>query len=307
MHFSVVIPTYNRAPLLARTLESVWRQRFRDYEVIVVDDGSNDGTMEYLRSVGGPIKALHQKNKGAGSARNLGVSNAIAEYVAFLDSDDVWFPWTLATFREVIHKHNRPSLISAATIEFQDRVPNIEREEFAAECFEDYLQTANDPAYVGSGTLVVKRSIFDQIGGFDVSLSVGEDLDFYFRAGIYRNFVRVRAPVTLGYRRHPGNISLVPMALYPAAVELLKREANGLYPGGKERQTERWKLLSRIVRPVALLCLKAGLSHEAWQLYRQSFVMNARLQRFRFLAGFVVYWIIGLRLVRRYQLNTKEF
>src|SRR5687767_3522938 len=106
--FSVVIPTYNRTALLRRTLESVWRQTFTDFEVIVVDDGSTDGTVDYLRSLGGHVRWLTQPNSGPGAARNLGASVASAEYVAFLDSDDLWFPWTLQVYREIIRSENDP-------------------------------------------------------------------------------------------------------------------------------------------------------------------------------------------------------
>jgi hypothetical protein len=162
----------------------------------------------------------------------LGVQRAIGTYVAFLDSDDFWFPWALATFHEAIRLHHEPSLISAATFEFQGQLPDVEQESFATKCFHDYLETASEPAYVGSGAMVVKRSIFDRAGGFDDTMSVGEDLDFYFRLGTSRDFVRVLSPVTLAYRRHTGNMSTVPPALYSGAVELLIREAEGRYPGG---------------------------------------------------------------------------
>src|SRR5262245_53825606 len=95
--FSVIIPTHNRLCLLQRALGSVRNQTFRDYEVIVVDDGSSDGTWNYLGSLVPFIKALRQENRGPGPARNLGATHATGSYLAFLDSDDLWFPWTLAT------------------------------------------------------------------------------------------------------------------------------------------------------------------------------------------------------------------
>ena len=106
MLFSVVIPTYNRVHLLERTLDSVWRQGFTDFEVVVVDDGSNDGTQEYLRSLGNRIRIVLQANGGPGAARNAGVRMASGKYVALLDSDDLWFPWTLNIFAQAI-AHSR--------------------------------------------------------------------------------------------------------------------------------------------------------------------------------------------------------
>ncbi len=110
--FSVIIPTFNRLPLLKEALNSVWRQTFSDYEVIVIDDGSTDGTAEYLQSRCERMRFFRQTNKGPGAARNLGVSNARGEYLAFLDSDDLWFPWTLDVYRRVIYQGSFPALLS---------------------------------------------------------------------------------------------------------------------------------------------------------------------------------------------------
>ena len=110
--FSVVIPTYNRANLLPKTLDSVFAQTFKNYEVIVVDDGSTDGTQDYLKWSENRITVLTQPNRGPGAARNLGVRHAKGEYIAFLDSDDLWFPWTLQVYAEVVRSENCPSFIA---------------------------------------------------------------------------------------------------------------------------------------------------------------------------------------------------
>src|SRR6266536_3253697 len=123
VEFSVVIPTYNRLDFLKEAIRSVWDQTHADYEIIVVDDGSTDGTMDYLVSLGALVKTLHQEHRGPAAARNLGVSQAAGTYVAFLDSDDFWFPWTLTALHKVIQQRDQPSLISAATVEFQGNVP----------------------------------------------------------------------------------------------------------------------------------------------------------------------------------------
>jgi hypothetical protein len=173
-----------------------------------------------------------------------------------------------------------------ATSEFEGELPKVAREKITTEFFHDYFTTAAKPSTVRSAALVIKRKIFNWANGFDEGMLVGEDLDFYFRVGTAGGFVHILSPVTLGYRRHAGNMSTVPLALYSAAVELLKREAEDCYPGGEARRIERWKLLSRAVRPMTLSCLRAGLKNEAWELYRKSFRINAHLGRVRFLVGF---------------------
>src|SRR5437868_2651965 len=128
MQFSVIIPTFNRARLLKQAIDSVRTQTCRDYEIIVVDDGSTDGTVDYLASLGDHVRIRRQANRGPGAARNLGAQEARGQYLAFLDSDDVWFPWTLASFREVIARYDRPSLVCARTMEFQGPLPRIEQQ-----------------------------------------------------------------------------------------------------------------------------------------------------------------------------------
>src|SRR5690242_12732553 len=98
MIFSVVIPTYNRMRFLPSALKSVWYQTYQDFEVIVIDDGSTDETQIYLSSIGSKVRYIRQTNHGPGAARNIGVQAAIGDYIAFLDSDDLWFPWTLDVF-----------------------------------------------------------------------------------------------------------------------------------------------------------------------------------------------------------------
>src|SRR5262245_55484926 len=120
MLFSVVIPTYNRAPLLASTLESVWRQRFRDFEVIVVDDGSSDGTQACLQDLDKKVRYLRQTNRGPGAARNIGIRQARGDYIGLLDSDDLWLPWSLDVFAHAIREHQRPHIVGGKVVEFTE-------------------------------------------------------------------------------------------------------------------------------------------------------------------------------------------
>src|SRR5947209_3603408 len=108
MFFSIIVPTFNRVDLLIRTLTTVWQQTYTDFEVIVVDDGSTDRTLEYLYSLGERVRVFAGSNKGPGAARNVGINEACGNYVAFLDSDDLWFPWTLKVFAQIIKKYHFP-------------------------------------------------------------------------------------------------------------------------------------------------------------------------------------------------------
>src|SRR5438876_12128731 len=91
-----------------------------DYEVIVVNDGSNDGTQAYLRGLGEKVRVIRQANCGPGAARNIGVREARGDYVALLDSDDLWFPWTLDVFARAIREHRNPNILGGQFVEFTD-------------------------------------------------------------------------------------------------------------------------------------------------------------------------------------------
>ena len=94
--FSVIIPAYNRRAMLARAVESVLSQTFRDYELIVVDDGSTDGTADEMEKYRGRVRYIRQDNRGVSAARNAGIAASVSPHLEFLDSDDEWFPGKLA-------------------------------------------------------------------------------------------------------------------------------------------------------------------------------------------------------------------
>jgi GT2 family glycosyltransferase len=295
MRFSVVIPTYNRVRLLPRALQSVWAQRFTDYEVIVVDDGSTDGTNEYLQSLGTKLRGIRQANRGPGAARNAGARAARGEYVAFLDSDDLWFPWTLEVFARAIAAHSGSTIIAGHLIEFGDdaEICNVREESYAAAYFPDYLASSGYPYYVGSGTCAVRRDAFAGAHFLEDRLNA-EDHDLTLQMGTRPGFVRILAPVTLAWRRHAQSETADFASTAAGALRLLARERAGIYPGGAARARARRRITARYVRPVALACLREGDWKSAWGLYRATFGWHLSLGNAKFLAGFPVLAALAL-------------
>src|SRR4051794_17858818 len=113
--FSVVIATYNRADLVGSAIRSVFAQTFQDFHIVVVDDGSADGTstvvQDFVQRYPGRIEQVRQETQGVGVARNTGVARARGKYVAFLDSDDLWYPWTLETIAATLARHAEPAIL----------------------------------------------------------------------------------------------------------------------------------------------------------------------------------------------------
>lgn len=287
MLFSVVIPTHERVGLLSRTLETVFTQRFADYEAIVVDDGSTDGTQGYLATLGARVRALRQDNAGPGAARNAGIAQARGEYVAFLDSDDLWFPWTLEALATLIAVHGRPAIVAARAAEFraEAELASIREEPPRGDHFPDFLAASAQPLSVGSGMATIRRDLLSS-QGFATRPMNCEDHDLLLRLGTARGFVAVRAPTVLAYRRHSQGVTAGLHRTVAGSRYLVAQERAGAYPGGAARTRERREFISRHVRPVSIECLRRHAAAEAWSLYRSTLRWNFALGRWRYLAGF---------------------
>lgn len=290
MLFSVIIPTYNRADLLRYTLESVFAQQFKDFEVIVVDDGSTDDTAEVVKWWGDSIQFLHTEHLGPGAARNFGTNKANGEYIAFLDSDDLWFPWTLKIFAQLIRTYDCPVILSAKLKPFfeERELSTINEMPIVAEVFDDYFVSHSQAFFVGAGMSVLRRGEFLKTGGYSEKLLNAEDHDLILRMGIDGGFVQIIEPFTLGWRRHAGSVTMNTQKLYEGIRYLIQQELLGSYPGGHQRLRQRREIISRHVRPVVMQCLKEGLRREAWALYRETFQWHVALGRWKYLTGFCV-------------------
>lgn len=296
--FSVIIPAFNCLAFLPQTLKSVWSQHCTDYEVIAIDDGSTDGTFDYLKSLGPKIRVLRQENRGPGAARNVGAKVAAGEYLAFLDSDDLWFPWTLNIFARLIREHNSPAILSACMQEFQEESELVEACETppVAGVYSDYLAASRDGYYTGSGMAVLARDCFIQAGGFSHKRINAEDHDLILRMGIMPGFVQVLRPLTLGRRRRSDSMGMHWRRTFAGMHYLVKQERSGAYPGGEARALERRNIIARHIRPAALACAKQGMGREAWSLYRASFAWQAANGRWKFLSAFPAKLVVRLAL-----------
>jgi glycosyltransferase involved in cell wall biosynthesis len=301
---SIIIPAYNRAGLIGETLRSVWNQTVPPKEIILVDDGSTDGTVAAVErefsvfskqfsghsksNIQNPtFKILRQQNAGPGAARNLGASVARGEYLAFLDSDDLWFPWTLETYLEVIEKENRPGFIAGCPFLFErkEQVDAVGNEKLQTTRFADYLQSGEERRWWGVSSFVVKKSLLDRVRGFAPEFVNGEDADFVMKCGVEPGFVQVVSPFTFGYRKHEANITNAFDKNLAGARLQIRNEKSGVYPGGKSRSQERWHILSRQIRPVAVAALHNGRIDAAWELYKATFGWHLALVKWKFLLG----------------------
>jgi glycosyltransferase involved in cell wall biosynthesis len=204
---SVVIPAYNRVHTIQEAVRSALDQEDVDIEVIVVDDGSTDGTGAAAEALGDPrVRVITQQNGGVSAARNAGIAGAGGEWVAFLDSDDLWLP------RKLISQLDAMSLVSgcmasqtsAYLVDDDLNRVALRRCESSADPLLTFLRFQNMPA--AGSSWMVKRQLLAEIGGFDQDLGRIEDWDFSLRLARFAKPVCVTEPLTL-YRYHAGNRS----------------------------------------------------------------------------------------------------
>lgn len=181
---SVVIPLYNKAEFIAKTIESVLAQTFQDFEIVVVNDGSTDGSAEVVESIkDSRIRIIHQENAGVSAARNNGIEHAKFEWVALLDGDDIWKPEYLQT-QWNLHLKYPECDVCTCNYEFCDHTgkvtpTKINKLPFNGEngILSNYFEVAScSHPPICSISIMAKRSAFLAVGGFPVGATLGEDL-----------------------------------------------------------------------------------------------------------------------------------
>lgn len=183
MKVSVVIPLYNKADCIHRAIGSVLAQTHRDFTLIVVDDGSTDGSGDIVHQISDPrIRAITQENSGVSAARNRGVAEAAADWVAFLDGDDEWCPTFLE--RTIVFAEQHPDVVAVITNFIKEatgqcHVPPGVKEGVLPDFFATALEVGTCPA--SSSSILVRREVLMAVGGFPVGVSYGEDIDTWNR------------------------------------------------------------------------------------------------------------------------------
>ena len=180
MKFSVIIPLYNKAPYVKKALETVCAQTYRDYEIIVINDGSTDNSAiiaeDYLNGVEGiSYQILSQQNTGVSAARNNGVAQSHGDYIAFLDADDWWEPTYLERMAQLIEDYPEAGLYASNYVYYKPGKTHV-----ALNIPTGYINYPK--AYYEGGampvtsiTAVMPRAVFDEMGGFPLGIKLGED------------------------------------------------------------------------------------------------------------------------------------
>lgn len=193
MHFSIIIPLYNKSPHIEQTIRSVFAQTHEDFEIIVVDDGSTDESAEIVAAINDPrLRLVRQANAGVSAARNKGIDMANSNFIAFLDADDLWFPNHLETITHLISIYPGCGMYTTSfklgngteilPINLHLSEPIGWHKKFT---LDEYLNFMIHSPLVFTSTTCMRKQIFSKIGKFEVGLDRGEDLDMWLRAAVF--------------------------------------------------------------------------------------------------------------------------
>jgi glycosyltransferase involved in cell wall biosynthesis len=196
----VVIPTYNREHEVVEAIESALGQSLPPAEVIVVDDGSTDGTRERLVPLLDRIVYIRQENQGVSAARNAGIRAAKGDLVAFLDSDDLWHPRKLELQLHYLENHPKVALVGAVScrdpLPSWPDCPDSHRAQARRVRSEDVVLRSQ----LVTSTVVIRKHCFDAVGFFDTALRNAEDRDLFARIGMRHQMVQLAAVLAWGGR-----------------------------------------------------------------------------------------------------------
>ena len=205
MKISVVIPSYNRYTLLKRAIDSVLSQTDTVDEIIIVDDGSTDNTANIQKDFP-QVKYIYQKNRGVSAARNRGVEVASSEWIAFLDSDDIWLPVKIEKQRELHTKNSKVLMSYTDELWIRDesrvKIPKKFRK-IGKDAFLENLSYCN----IAPSSVVIHKKLFEKYGLFDEALEVCEDYDLWLRIALFETIELLSEKLIIKYAGHDDQLS----------------------------------------------------------------------------------------------------
>jgi glycosyltransferase involved in cell wall biosynthesis len=258
---SVIIPTYNRAAFVREAVDSVLAQSSSPGEVIVVDDGSTDETRSVLAVHTERIRYVRQLHAGVSAARNHGVALARGEWLAFLDSDDLWLPGKLAAQRRFMVDHPQSRIFQTEELWLRNgkRInPRKYHRKPDGYCFERLLERC----LVSPSAVMVHRSVIDAVGGFDEAMPACEDYDLWLRIGCRYPIGLLKEPFVIKRGGHPDQLSATVPTLDRYRIEAIVK----LLRGGALNLVQREEALKELARKCTIYgagCRKRGNAEEA--------------------------------------------
>jgi glycosyltransferase involved in cell wall biosynthesis len=237
---SVIIPVYNGERFLAEAIQSVLDQTLPPDEIIMVDDGSTDGSAAIVAGLASrsplPIHYVYQENQGPGAARNVGIQRAHGNFLAFLDADDLWLPEKNRCQMQILMEHPQAGVAWGCSITFAgDILPGESPASILVPLSPRFLLQS----------MLFRRSALDQIGGFDITMRMGEDVDWLFRAMESSLQIVIHGEMVVYYRRHAHNTT--------SDEDQTSRAMNGILKRSLDRRRAQGKLTTNRLASLLIL------------------------------------------------------
>jgi len=220
---SVIIPVYNGEKTIQETIESVLNQTFTDFELIVINDGSQDATLEIVERIQDPrLKAFSYTNAGQATSRNRGISHACGEYISFIDADDLWTPDKLEAQLRAL-QDNSQAAVAYSWTKCIDELGNFSRrgshisvngDVYAKLLLIDFIENGSNP--------LIRAQAIAEVGGFDESMTPSEDRDLWLRLAARYHFVAVPSPQVL-YRQSANSASANILRMEAASLRVIEQ------------------------------------------------------------------------------------
>jgi glycosyltransferase involved in cell wall biosynthesis len=259
---SVIIPAFNRASFLKKAVESVLSQTYQNFELIIVDDGSDDDTKKILSPYTDRITYLFQENRGPASARNSGIKISKGNFLAFLDSDDVWVKEKLAV--QMSQMRTNPSYLISHTQEIWYKNKKILKQKKKHKKFHGHIFNKCLPlCAVSLSTVIIREELFKAIGLFDETMPCCEDYDFWLRVSIKYPFLLIDRPLTIKDGGRPDQVS----AIYARGMDKFRIKSilkilEAPHRLSPEQKTLALKKLKKKCRIYGNGCIKHGKAEE---------------------------------------------
>ena len=238
MKFSVIIPLYNKAPYVKKALETVCAQTYRDYEIIVINDGSTDNSAvvadEYLKATDGiDYQIISQQNAGVSAARNAGVALSHGDYIAFLDADDWWEPTYLERMAQLIEDYPEAGLYACNYVYYKPGKTRVALNIPTGYINYPKAYYESNAMPIWTGAAMIQRKVFEEMGGFPLGIKLGEDFLLWSKIAMqykvaflnealawYNNDVPVALRATRNLH-HPNNHMLFRMDIIASSLSPL--------------------------------------------------------------------------------------
>lgn len=243
--FSIIIPLFNKKHFIERAISSVINQSFKKFEIIVVNDGSYDGSDDLVKEkFKGQVQLIDQKNQGVSVARNTGIQAAKYEYIAFLDADDLWDANFLLEISNAIIKYPNEGLMGTGYTwinegeSIEELTKNLKEEiHYKRYSASEYFKQALQSNLIWTSAIVMKKEFFTRHKGFDSKIKFGEDIDVWYRAILHFGGL-VFTPKVLAYYSKEDNAAATKRNYYLHQTLIPKILDDGYFPWGDVFQEE---------------------------------------------------------------------